>query len=114
MSDVCTFEFDGEEYELKYSFKMIRRFRNDGINVPAIHRAIADDPNRASDYADDIVSMAAILLRESGAKVTEQELWHTCNTDQDAMVATMQLFWWIIANHYAQPQGVKKHSLKKT
>lgn len=113
MQDTIQFELDGEEYELKYSFKMIRQMRNKGINVPAIHRAISENAESASDYADDFVSMAAILLGDAGARVSEQDLWQSCNNDQEALLAVMQLFWWVVANHYAQPQGQKKHTVKK-
>lgn len=113
MSEVYNFEIDGKEYELKYSFKMIRRMRAQGINVPEIHRMISADNGAASDYAADICSMAAILLREVGADVTDEGLWHACSADREAMLAVMTLFWWIIGNHYAQPQAGVKHKIKK-
>ena len=113
MSDTYSFELDGEEYELKYSFKMVRKLRNDGINVTAIHRAIEADKDSAGDYADAFTSMAAILLRDAGARVTEEDMWASCNSDPDAMMAVMQLFWWVIANHYAGPQNAKTYTVKK-
>ena len=111
--DTFEFEIDGEEYELKYNFKMVRKLRNEGINVPAIYRAIEKDRDTAGDYADEFTSMAAILLRDAGAKVTEQDMWASCNSDPQAMMAVMQLFWWVATNHYAGPQNVKKYSVKK-
>lgn len=113
VNDTFSFELDGEEYELKYSFKMVRKLRNEGINVPAIYRAISEDKDSAGDYADDFTSIAAILLREAGARVNEQELWASCNADAEAMQSVMLLFWWVVSNHYAGPQNVKKYSLKK-
>ena len=113
MSDTFDFEINEESFELKYNFKMVRKLRSEGINVPAIHRAIDRDRDCAGDYADEFTSMAAILLRDAGAKVTEQDMWLSCSNDPDAMMAVMQLFWWVVKNHYAGPQSVKKYTVKK-
>lgn len=103
--DVLAIEWDGVEYELKYSFKIVRRLRAEGINVPQIYRSIASNPDGAGDFGDDFASIASIILRDHGAAIKEEDMWRACLGDPDAMAAAARVFYWVVENHFASPSS---------
>ena len=114
MSDVFAFEWEGEVYELKYTFKIVRRLRAEGINVPQIYRSIAENPNGAGDFGDDFASIASIILRDHGASVKEEDMWKACLADPDAMAAAARIFYWVVENHFAAPESKMPAAKKPT
>lgn len=111
-------EWEGVEYELTYTFSIVRRLRAVGIKVPRIFYAIQEDRNAAMDYADDICYCIAWLLREAGAKgVTDESVWRWVMADQaERLKIVLGLFFWICGQHFAgskETAPAKKKSKKK-
>lgn len=109
-------EWEGEEYELKYTFSIVRRLRAAGVNVLRIFRAIQDDVNCTVEYGDDICYVVAWLLREAGAQgVTDELVWRWALADKRNMVTVVSLFNWICAQHFASSKvdKPKKTSARK-
>lgn len=109
-------EWGGKEYELKYKFSIIRRLRNEGVNVPAIFRATQLDPLSAGDYGDEYAYVTAWLLREAGCDVTDEEVWRAALADKGVMQEVSRLFLWVVTQHFAHSKEVpppKKKSARK-
>ena len=102
----CLLEWNGEEYELKYTFKIIRRLRSEGINVPKIFRECMSDKNAAADYGDEISEMIAFLLKDAGCKnVTGEDVWRSSLSNPDLQSQCFGLLIWIGANHFASSKA---------
>lgn len=102
-------EWEGKEYELKYSFNIVRRLRGEGIMVPRIFRAITNDAEAVVDYADDIAYVIAWLLREAGCEgVTDETIFRYSIGNREFQKQCYQLFMWVCAEHFAQSENVPK------
>jgi len=111
--DTAILEWKGKEYELKYKFSIIRRLRQEGINVPNIFAQIQKDPEIANSYADEFCAIAAFLLRDAGADAKEEDVWNACKSNQDMMIEVCKLFNWVVLQHYAQSENVPASAKKK-
>lgn len=105
---VTRIEYDGEEYEVKYSFKFIQRLKQANISIPRIYGAITNDPAGAGFYLDDYVIVAAECLKEAGASVKVDELWEEAKTNPELAKACAELFMWLVVQHYATSDNAPK------
>lgn len=105
---VTRIEYDGEEYEVKYSFKFIQRLKQANISVPRIFGAIQNDPAGAGYYLDDFVIVACECLREAGAVVTIDTLWDEAKVNPEFSAACAKLFMWLVEQHYATSANAPK------
>lgn len=101
-------EWDGVEYEIKYSFRLVQRLKSEGINLPRIFRLTQEDPDSAGDYGDDVAALICHCLKQAGAPVDEQKVWRECLSNHDFMAACWSLFLWIATQHYAQSPNAPK------
>jgi len=102
-------EWDGQEYEVKYSFKFMQRLKNSGINVPRIFQAVHADPQGAGAYLDDYAAVACECLREAGAPVKVEKVWHECLNNPEFAQACVELFMWLVSQHYATSANSPKN-----
>lgn len=101
-----TLEWKGKEYELRYSFSIVRRLRAEGIKVPTIFRAIMADRNQFAEYGDEIAYTVAWLLREAGCPdVKDEDVWRHGLGDKQFSKACLELFLWVGVNHFAQSEN---------
>lgn len=101
-------EWDGVEYEVKYSFKFIQRLKNAGISVPRIYGAIIEDPQGAGLYLDDYALVTCECLREAGAPVNIEKVWNAAKTEPDFARACAELFMWLVVQHYSSSANAPK------
>lgn len=101
-------EWEGQEYEIKYSFKLVQRLKSEGVNLPRIHRLLQQDAGAAGDYADDVAGLICHCLREAGAPVDEDKVWRECLGNVDFARACWSLFFWLVTQHYAQSPNAPK------
>lgn len=113
MSSTVILEWDGVEYELKYTFSMVRRLKNEGINIAAIFRATQLDPMSAGDYGDEYAYIAAWLLREAGCPVSDEDVWRAALADESIMREISRLFIWVVTQHFAHSKEVPPPPKKK-
>lgn len=115
MSDTVILEWDGKEYELKYSFSIVRRLRSEGIRVPRMFREITTDPETAVDWADDIAYIVAWLLREAGCVgVTDEDVFRQGLGDRDFQKKCYDLFMWVATQHFKQSDNLPKPTAHET
>lgn len=106
--------WDGEEYELKYTFSIIRRLRAEGLNVTKIFRSINADAGAIADYADEIAEIIAWLLREAGCKgVTGEDIWRQSLSDPKLQKECYGLFMWVCTEHFSGPETAPKKKTSK-
>ena len=118
---IAVIEWGGVEYELRYSFGLIRRLKAEGINVAKIFREANKDPQTAVDNLDDIACMLAFVLREAGcAEVSPERIYERGLTDRAFLQTLFELFMWMSVCHMTQsvnlpgPQSKKKPVTPKT
>lgn len=101
-------EWDGKEYEVKYTFKFIQRLKNNGINIAAIYNRITNDLDTAGLYLDDYVNVAFECLKFAGAPVTAEQLWAGAKQSPEFAAACAELFMWLVSEHYAVSENAPK------
>lgn len=112
--NIAELEWNGETYELKYTFGVINRLRGEGVNVPAIVRDVRPGgQGQLGDYTDVMAIMLAFLLREAGARVTAAQVWERMKGNADLQAEAFNLFYWLVGEHYAGPETVKKPSAEQ-
>lgn len=111
--DTAVLDWKGKEYELKYKFSIIRRLRQEGINVPHIFSQIQKDPEMANSYADEFCAIAAFLLRDAGADAKDEDVWAQCKSNQKMMIEVCKLFNWVVLQHYSQSENIPASAKKK-
>lgn len=106
-ASVVALEWNGKEYELKYTFSIVRRMRAEGINLPMIFRHINKNPELAADYADEFAAIVAFLLREAGCPdVTAEKVWRAAVGNVEIVRNNYNLFYWVAGQHFAQSENV--------
>lgn len=114
MNNTVVLEWKGKEYELKYTFNIIRRIRSEGINIPQIFRKIMEDNAAVADYGDDVAYVVAWLLKEAGCLgVTDEQVWRESLSDPELQKQCFSLFMWIVTEHFAQSDNLPKPSAHK-
>lgn len=106
-------EYDGEEYEVKYSFKFIQRLKQANISIPRIYGNIQNDPGNAGFYLDDYVIVACECLKEAGAPVKVEEFWEEVKTNPELASACAELFMWLVVQHYSTSANAPKADASK-
>jgi hypothetical protein len=102
-----TLAWAGKEYELRYTFSMVRRLRAEGIMVPTIFYAIMKNSLAAAEYGDEIAYVVAWLLREAGCQdVKDEDIWRHSLGDKAFSKACLELFMWMCVQHFAQSENV--------
>ena len=111
-------EYDGEQYEIRYTFSTIRKLRALDVDVPGTFRAIQEAPERAPDFADVYAAAVCHLMQAAGAPVTEPEVWESVKTDPAFSAECGRVFMWLVTEHYASsanaPKPKKKKAARKT
>lgn len=107
-------EWQGVEYELKYSFNLIRRLKSEGLNVVKIYRELYNDPAAGSDYLDDVACIFAYLLKEAGCKDVTPETFYAHAVNNPLFTQTVyQLFMWVAVTHLTQSPNIPAPESKK-
>lgn len=107
MTGTAILEWDGKDYELRYTFSVIRRMRAEEINFPQAFRAIIADAQAVADYGDVVASTVAFLLRDAGCPgVTAEEVWRRSLSIPGLQSQCIGLFMWIGTQHFAQSENV--------
>jgi len=121
----ATLEWQGNEYILLYEFGIIRRMRDDGINMVKIYRSVTADPESTMGFGDDIARVIAWLLNAAGAStedsetaksrtVTAEDVWRWMISDNAILKQALALFMWICGCHFASsPMAPKAEHAKK-
>jgi hypothetical protein len=106
---VAGITWDGKEYELRYTFGIVRRLRAEGLNFPQLFRECMADPNVAADRGDEIAEVIAWVLREAGAKdVTAEMVWRRSLGLPEFRGQCFALFIWIGTQHFASSDTAPK------
>jgi hypothetical protein len=120
MNTTAILEWRGKEYELKYSFNIIRRIRAEGVNIPALYRNIRQNPEGTVDYMDDIAFVVAWLLREAGVDpvidaetgerrpLKDEDVFRECLGDLERFKVVLQLFMWVCNQHFATSENAPR------
>lgn len=113
MSITQRVEWDGVEYEVKYSFKFIQHLKNQGVSIPKIYGAILADPAGSGAYLDDMAATVYECLLYAGAPVDIDTVWDHAKVNPQFAKACAQLFMWLVTQHYAASPNAPKPSKKK-
>lgn len=109
-------EFDGKEYEIRYTFKSIRAMRQAGINVLAIYRSVVSGVGDANlfDYGDEVAEAVAWLLRDAGAdKATGEEVWKQTLSSGEGMANLWGAFMFIMNAHMGASESAPRGEAKE-
>lgn len=110
MSTVIIVEWDGEPYEVKYTFKFIQKLKATGINIGQLLVQIQKDPAASGAYLDDYAAVACECLREAGAPVKVERVWRECLDNPEFAKACAELFMWLVGQHYASSANAPKNA----
>lgn len=104
-----TVEWDGKDYEVKYTFKFIQRLKSAGVNIAQIFRCIQDAPEDSGAFLDDYAFVTYEALRAAGAPVSLDEIWENAKTNVEFSAACAELFFWLVTQHYATSASAPKN-----
>ncbi len=110
MSTVIDVEWDGQRYEVKYSFKFIQKLKAVGINIGQLLVQVQKDPMGSGAYLDDYAAIACECLRAAGAPVKVERVWRACLEDPEFARACVELFMWLVGQHYASSANAPKNA----
>lgn len=99
-NDSVIIEWDGRDYEYRYTFAEIQRMRARGINFARTYRLVTSDPNATMDELDQVAEVVHYVLTSCGASVSLEEIWERVMTNQKYMEAVFQFFIWLGAQHF--------------
>lgn len=109
MDTSAILEWEDRDYELRYSFKLVRKLKAAGLSFPSIYATVTANPDSPLDWADDVACVTAFFLREAGALTASDEaVWNACTQEPERMLSMMKFFYWLGAQYYGVSDSIKK------
>lgn len=103
--------WNGQDYELKYTFRMVLKLRAEGIEFPALMRALLLDNTGmvAADRGDEIAIVIAWLLTQAGCpNINAETVYRHILGNREFQKAAFGLMLWAWSHHTKQSENLPK------